>query len=375
MKDKNTCSFCGSSSSIDNPVIPGKDSCICRSCAETATILLSIYDESKFKVQDKKVKYNKFLHKDIKAHLDNYIIGNETPKKVLSVALYNHFKRLNSKERIDKSSILLVGSTGTGKTYLLSTLASYLDIPFATIDATSLTASGYVGEDVSSVLERLYRAAGNDVEKAQKGIVFIDEIDKIYAASDGIGKDIGGKSVQHELLKIIEGNKVKVHITKSTTVEIDTTNILFVVGGAFSDLRHRTDNSITALGSISKAANKKITFDDLVSYGMLPEFLGRFHIITELDELNEDTLVKILSEPKDNIISQYKKLFEIDGVKLEFSNNALKQIASRAIARKTGARALKSIVENIMLDYMYDIENHNEILIDDIDHIEIKNRI
>ena len=313
----------------------------------------------------------------IKAKLDEYVVGQEHAKKAMAVAVYNHYKRVATDTmddiEIEKSNMLMIGPTGSGKTYLVKTLARLLDVPLAITDATSLTEAGYIGDDIESVVSKLLAAADNDVEKAERGIIFIDEIDKIAKKRNSSQRDVSGESVQQGMLKLLEGSEVEVPVganSKNAMVPlatVNTKNILFICGGAFPDLegiikeRLNKQSAIGFLGDLSdkydndKSVMKKVTGEDLRKFGMIPEFLGRLPIVFTLDGLSEEMLVKILTEPKNAIIKQYQKLLELDEVKLEFTEGALKTIAKKAIEKDTGARALRSIIEEFMLDIMYEI--------------------
>ncbi len=319
----------------------------------------------------------------LKGKLDEYVVGQEYAKKVISVAVYNHYKRvaanLTDDIEIDKSNILMIGPTGCGKTYLVKTLAKLLDVPLAITDATSLTEAGYIGDDIESVVSKLLAAADNDVERAQQGIIFIDEIDKIAKKKNTTSRDVSGESVQQGLLKLLEGSEVEVPVgatNKNAMVPlatVDTRNILFICGGAFPDLENIIKERLTENSSIGFGADLKdrfdhdsnivrhVTIDDLRAFGMIPEFIGRLPIIFTLEGLNQEMMVRILKEPKNAILKQYQKLLELDEVKLEFNDDALALIAERALARKTGARALRSIIEEFMLDIMYVIPKDDNI--------------
>lgn len=319
----------------------------------------------------------------IKQKLDDYVIGQDMAKKVMSVAVYNHYKRVATNMmdeiEIDKSNILMIGPTGSGKTYLVKTLARILDVPLAITDATALTEAGYIGDDIESVISKLLANADNDIEKAESGIVFIDEIDKIAKKDSARGRDVSGESVQQGLLKLLEGSRVEVPVgatSKNAMVPlatVDTRNILFICGGAFPDLEDIVKerlNKETSIGFRNPLNDqhdnepniiKHVNADDLRKFGMIPEFLGRLPIVTTLEELDEDMLVSILTDPKNAIIKQYEKLFALDEVKLEFTEEALHAIAHKAIEKKTGARALRAILEDVMLDIMYEVPKDDNI--------------
>ena len=319
----------------------------------------------------------------IKATLDEYVIGQEHAKKVMSVAVYNHYKRVatDTMDEIDieKSNMLMIGPTGSGKTYLVKTLAKLLDVPLAIADATSLTEAGYIGDDIESVVSKLLAAADNDVEKAEHGIIFIDEIDKIAKKKNTNQRDVSGEAVQQGMLKLLEGSEVEVPVganSKNAMVPhttVNTRNILFICGGAFPDLESIIKERLNKQASIGFYADlkdkydndphllEKVTVDDLRNFGMIPEFLGRLPVIFTLDGLNEDMLVQILREPRNAILKQYQKLLALDEVKLEFEEDALRAIAAKAMERKTGARALRAILEEYMLDIMYEIPKDDSI--------------
>lgn len=319
----------------------------------------------------------------IKAKLDEYVIGQETAKKNISVAVYNHYKRVatNTQDEIEieKSNMLMIGPTGCGKTYLVKTLARLLDVPLAIADATSLTEAGYIGDDIESVVSKLLAAADNDVEKAEKGIIFIDEIDKIAKKKNVNSRDVSGESVQQGLLKLLEGSQIEVPVGASSKnamvplVTVNTKNILFVCGGAFPDLENIIKERLTKTSAMGFNADlkdkydnvadlvKEVTLDDLRTFGMIPEFLGRLPIVFTMEVLTQDRLVEILTEPKNAILSQYKKLLALDGVQLDFEEEALRSIAQKALEKKTGARALRAIIEDFMLDIMYEIPKDENI--------------
>ncbi len=319
----------------------------------------------------------------IKAQLDDFVVGQDYAKKVISVAVYNHYKRVTTgtmdEIEIEKSNILLLGPTGCGKTYMVKTLARLLDVPLAIADATSLTEAGYIGDDIESVISKLLNAAENDVEKAEQGIVFIDEIDKIAKKKNTNSRDVSGESVQQGMLKLLEGSDVEVPVganSKNAMVPlttINTRNILFICGGAFPDLEDIIKQRLTRQSSIGfnaelkdaydKEANilKKVTIEDIKKFGMIPEFIGRLPIVCPMDSLTEESYIKILKEPKNAILKQYQKLLELDEVKLTFDDSALEAIAKKALERDTGARALRAIIEEFMLDIMYEIPKDDNI--------------
>ena len=378
------CSFCGKTQDQVRRLIAGPDVCICDECVELCEdIIREEFEEANEEATTSIDSLPK--PKEMMEILNDYVIGQEKAKKALSVAVYNHYKRIysNSENDVDiqKSNILLLGPTGSGKTLLAQTLAKTLNVPCAMADATALTEAGYVGEDVENILLKLIQAADNDVEKAEKGIIYIDEIDKIAKKSENVSitRDVSGEGVQQALLKILEGTVANVppqggrkHPNREF-IKIDTTNILFILGGAFDGLEQiiQRRSSEKTLGFGAKIESKKnldlgkiyenVLPEDLLKYGIIPEFIGRIPVIATLNMLDEDALVTILKEPKNALVKQYKKLFDIEDVELEFEDDALREIAKKAIDRNTGARGLRSIVENIMMDTMYEIPSEENV--------------
>lgn len=384
------CSFCGKSEDEVERLISGPDGvAICDACVELCNdIINSAYDDEQASSAGAVTLYTP---QEIKAKLDEYIVGQDNAKKVLSVAVYNHYKRIGKKAATDrsdedvvleKSNVLVLGPTGSGKTLLAKTLADILNVPFAVADATTLTEAGYVGEDVENILLKLINAAGGDIARAEKGIVYVDEIDKIARKSENVSitRDVSGEGVQQALLKIIESTVASVppqggrKHPQQECYQIDTTNILFICGGAFVGLdkiiNKRKEGGALGFGKDIKTDEKfkysqligQIQPDDLINFGLIPEFVGRLPIVVGLDELDEEALVKILSEPKNALVKQYKRLLSMDNVDLEFEDDALIAVARKAIKLNTGARGLRSILENTMLDIMYKIPDDKSIV-------------
>lgn len=388
----NECSFCGRNKSEVSVLISGQNGFICDFCIEQAHNIIEEQNGNKSVVSNNNIAELK-KPREIKDFLDQYVIGQNQAKKQLSIAVYNHYKRLahnadeNKSVEIEKSNIIMVGETGTGKTLLAKTIAKQLDVPFCIVDATVLTEAGYVGEDVESILSRLLMVSDYNVEKAERGIVFIDEIDKIARKSDNpsLTRDVSGEGVQQGLLKLLEGSIVNVppqggrKHPDQKYIQVNTQNILFIAGGAFDGIKEIIERRLNkqAIGFSSEKINKqeedayildKLDATDLRSFGLIPELLGRFPIITHLDKLDEATMLRILSEPKNSIINQFVELFRLDGVHLSFTDEALKKIVKETMEKGLGARGLRGTTERVLEKYMYDIDQlGGELIIDEAD--------
>lgn len=352
------CSFCGKNQLQTKKLVAGPDVYICDECVH-----LCFDSIHKISHKDNEIISDDINPHDIKKYLDKYVIRQEETKTNLSVVLYNHYSRLKHELSLKKSNIMLVGNSGTGKTYIVETLSKYLKLPFISVDSTTFSEVGYIGDNVESIITRLFHASGNNIPLTEKGIIYIDEIDKKAKKSEGSSRDVSGEGVQQSLLRMMEGTKVKIELQKGQEIYIDTTNILFIFGGAFMGIdtkfRNNTVGFIDNVPDNTIESDHKLNIEDFIKYGMIPEFMGRISIISRLHDLSQDDMIDIMTKVDDSIIHQYKELFNQENILLEFDHTALIEIAKKCI-KETGARGLKSIIDNLMINFIYNIKMYKD---------------